>query len=466
MMGRRRSLGLAVGERRIVAAEVRAAHGRREVVRVAELVFPKEVTWDDPAAVGECLGRFLREQRLPRTGTIGIPARWVMAVARDVPPVGPRSLAAILRLEAERAFAPDSDHMVCDFASAPPEGKAGRALLVATTRGRLSAVVDAVRVARFKARAVTSTAAVLALAAPADSGGLTALVTPDGVEFVSARDGRLTAIRHAPIAGSGTVSRAVEAALRLAIGSTLASSEGAPGRVALWDGMGLSDAAREACAELGVELDVAPGLPLAGLSAAASGAGMPDGGAAPAAAVASAALDSDLAPFDFLHSRLAVRRARHWGRWAAWAAFLLLALAVAGGVLIADRRARKGEIAAMQGRLDAMAPAIAEAESVVQSVSEARGWYDRRPPLLDCLVGLTMAFPESGDIWATSLAIQEDMRGVLSGKATDEQAVLGVLDALQGSGAFAEVKLLYVQETRGAGGESSFAISFARVGAE
>ncbi len=466
MMGKRRSLGLALGERRIVAAEVRSARGRHEVVRVAELAFPEGVTWDDPVAVGGCLGRFLREQRLPRAGTIGIPARWLMTVTREVPPAGPRVLAGILRMEAERAFSLDSGQMVCDWAAAPAEGKAGKALLVATTSGRLSAVVDAARAARFKARAVTSTAAALALAGTADSDGLTALITSDGIEIAFRRNGRLTDIRHAPLAGSGTASDAVAAALRLAIGSRLASGQDGVGRVALWDGVGLSGSAREACAGLGVELDVAPELPLAGLPEAASGAGIPDGRAASAAALAAAGLEPGLAPFDLLHSRLAVRPARHWARWTAWAGFLLLAFAVGGGALVMDRKERKREIAAMQARLDEMAPSIAEAERVVESVNQARGWYDRRPPFLDCLVALTRAFPERGDIWATSLAVRDDMRGVLAGKATDEQAVLGVLDALQQSGAFAEVKLLYIQETRGAGGESSFDISFAHVAAE
>jgi len=465
MMGKRRSVGLALGERRIVAAEVRAARGRHEVVRVAELAFPEHVTWDNPAAVGGCLGRFLHEQRLPRTGTIGIPARWLMAVTREVPPAGPRVLAGILRMEAERAFLVDSNEMVCDWASAPPEGKAGKALLVATTSGRLRAVVDAARAARFKARAVTSTAAALALAGAADSDGLTALITPDGIETAFTRHGRLTDIRHAPLAGSGTASDAVAAALRLAIGSRLARGEDGVDQIALWDGVGLSGA-REACAGLGADLNVAPELPLAGLAEAACGAGVPNGRAASAAALAAAGLEPGLAPFDLLHSRLALRPTRHWVRWAAWAGFLLLAFAVGGSALVMDRSERKREIAAMQTRLDQMAPSIAEAERIVECVKQARGWYDRRPPFLDCLVALTGAFPESGDIWATSLAVRDDMRGVLSGKATDEQAVLEVLDALQQSGAFAEVKLLYIQETRGAGGESSFDISFAHVAAE
>ncbi len=478
MITKRRSVGLALGERGIVAAEVTGARGRREVVRVAELAFPEGLSWDDPQAVGAHLGQFLRERHVRGRVVVGLPARWLVTAAHEVPPVGGASLAGMLRLAAEREFSLGSDEMACDYASAPPEGEAGTALLVGTTREQLGAVEAAARGAGLKLRAVTSTGAALALAgsAPAD---LTAAAAPDGVEVVRVGRGGVTAIRYVPLPGRDGAPGAVAGALRLAVGSVPAGPEGRSDRIALWGGAGAAGASlRGVCGELGLELDAEPGLALAGLAEASAEAGVPVGRAAPAAALAAAGLDGDLLPFDLVHSRLAARHALRLGRPVTWAAALLVTFLIAGWAVVSDRIARKEEIAELQSRLTEMAPSIEAAESVVESVRQARGWHDRRPAFLDSLVGVTLAFPENGSIWATSLAVREDtsdpdrppaarsLLGALSGKATDERSVLAVLDALTAAGEFVNVNLLYVQETRGAGGDSAFAISFAYVGTD
>ena len=299
----------------------------------------------------------------------------------------------------------------------------------------------AARAAGFKVRAATSSSAVLALAAPSTADCVTVLAAPDGVEAVRVSGGKVTALRHVPLPEGGDPASALAGAVRLAVGSLGA---GQPQTALLWNDSGLGDGAlAAACGDLGIEA-------------------APESELSPAAALAAAGLDAAALPFDFLHSRLAVRDGRPYGRTAAWAAFLLLVLLVAGGTTIADRRARTGEIEAMRARLSEMAPSVAAARSVVDSVTLARGWYDRRPAFLDCLVALTAAFPDDGRVWATSLALREDQRGVLSGKATGKQLVLDLLDALRQSGGFAEVRLLYVRETRGAAGEDTFAIAFTR----
>jgi hypothetical protein len=230
---------------------------------------------------------------------------------------------------------------------------------------------------------------------------------------------------------------------------------------------------------LGLELETDPALPVEGLAEAAKAAGMPPGRAAPAAALALAGFRPELIPFDLTEPRLARRRQRHWARPAAWAGFVLLVAVVVVAAVLMDRRAAGREVADLRARWQQMQPSIEAAEQVVETVDTARGWYDRRPPFLDCLVALTLTFPEEGSIWATNLAIQEEamnesgvseqgegMRGVLSGKATSEQSVLDVLENLKGSGKFSEVQLLYIRETRGAAGDIAFSVAFTYSGAE
>ena len=103
---------------------------------------------------------------------------------------------------------------------------------------------------------------------------------------------------------------------------------------------------------------------------------------------------------------------------------------------------------------------LAEARDVVAKVTFARPWYDRRASYLDCMKELTLAFPEEGVIWTTSLATQEDMAVVFSGKAVSESAVLDVLDRLKANPRLSDVKPLYLRQAGRTGREIAFAMSF------
>jgi len=187
-----------------------------------------------------------------------------------------------------------------------------------------------------------------------------------------------------------------------------------------------------------------------------------------AGAVALALSDSNAAarPVDFVHSRLAERRQFRLGRRAYWAAALALTVLIAIVATVLDWRARRNELDELNERLEALAPEMEAATQVIDRVSEARGWYDRRPPFLECLRAISLAFPEDGRIWTNSLAVREDMRCVVSGKATDDGLILRLLDAFKGSEQFQEVKLLYVRAGQGSDRSSAFAIGFTFVPSE
>jgi hypothetical protein len=456
----------------MAAVEVRPSGGTYEVTGAAEIPLPEGVSWDDPAGVGNAIGQVLRERHMTLSGTVGLPARWLATATHRVPPVARPALVGLLRLAADGAFALGPNKVVCDYASAPPEGEAGDVLLVGTLRDRLGALTQAMAAARFGARAVTSTAAALAAASSNADGALTVMPTPEGVEVAGINRQGLTGLRHLPLSAAGSDPAATVRSLRLAA-SSMAGGHGAGVQMALWAD-GDTDALREACADSGIEVGLPSALPVKGVAEAAAQAGLSEVRAAAGAALAMDALAPRLLPFDLLHSHLAPAGTHPFRRPAIWAACILLALAVAGIALIADRRARKQTIQEMGAQLEDLKPSIEAAESVVESIAAARAWYDRRPPFLDALRGLTIAFPEDQRIWTTNLALamREDtagaptMEGVLTGKATAEQPVLVVLDALAGSGEFADVKLLYLQETRGAAEEHTFSIKFAYAGAE
>jgi hypothetical protein len=465
-------VGLILGDRSIAAVEVRPAGGTFEVSQAAEIALPEGVSWDDPAGVGRVLGEALRGRGMALSGTVGLPARWLAAAAHRVPPIARQSLPGLLRLAADGAFSLGPNRVVCDYASVPPEGQAGDVLLVGALRERMTALSEAMEAAKFRMRAVTSTVAALAAASAGPDGALTIMPTPEGVEVVRVSREGLVGLRHLPGSALSADPAATARSLRLTA-SSMGGAEGGDLRLALWaDGAG--DTLREACAENGIEVGLPSALPVKGVAEAAAKESLAETRVAAGAALAMDALAPRLLPFDLLHSRLAAKGRHPYRRPAVWAACVLLAFLVAGVALVADRNARKEVIRDLGAQLADMKPSIEAAESVVESIAGARAWYDRRPPFLDALRSMTLAFPEDQRIWTTNLglAMREDtkgvltMEGVLTGKATAEQPVLVVLDALAGSGEFADVKLLYLQETRGAAEEHSFSIKFAYTGAE
>ncbi|MCD6417146.1 MAG: hypothetical protein J7M08_10700 [Planctomycetes bacterium] len=456
MFGRNRFLGLALEERRILAAVVQRTHGEEcALLRAATFVFPEGASWHTaPAELGLQLGAWLREQEMTGRALIGLPARWLLSAKRQVPPVDEEARVGLLRLAAEEAFSLPAERMVCDFCADLNEGgDGGTALIVGTTRERLRAVQEAMASAGVKVSAVTSTGAVLALASSAEADAATALLCPDGVEVALVSDGTLHALGSAPLAAGEAVDKVVELALR----SVLASAGRSVERIDICDSLGLGRRAIAQIAEAaGLQAPHPPSIPVAGLNEADIAAGV----AAPPAALALTAACAGTLPFDLTRPRLARRPPRNWRHQVVRVAIILLVASAVAAALLSYRAARKADIASLQARLDEMAPSIAEAKGIVQTVEMARKWYERRPPILDCLVNITEAFPQEGRIWVTSLDIQEGARGVIVGKATDEESILDVLDKLKEAEPFTEEKLLYIRQTRAGAAEKAFAIAF------
>src|SRR5579862_4326436 len=92
-------LGIAVGERSMLVAEVHAASGGPQVVKTGEFTYPEGVGLKDGAALGAALGQFLKEQGFAaRLANFGLPAKWVVSKHKDVPAVDDSLLADTLRL--------------------------------------------------------------------------------------------------------------------------------------------------------------------------------------------------------------------------------------------------------------------------------------------------------------------------------------------------------------------------------
>jgi hypothetical protein len=483
MMMSRKMLGLAASERSITAVEVGVAHGRQAVLRTAEFPMPEGDAAREPAALGKALRQFLKQNHFSCSRcVIGLGTRWLAAREKLLPPTSADLVSGVLSLAAEREFASDPKDLVLDY-TRPVDCRRGDSstaqgqsvLLVAAPRRNVDHLLAAAEAAGLVVTAVTSSAMALAAgtAGASASRRLVLYLSPGGADLCVQAGGGFCLLRSLPVAappaagGESSEDRWVSD-LAGELGRILAllpgeSTSPQASELVIWRSSALP---AKAFRDLGERLSLAArqcaypsDLALAGDPAATAGE------SAAAAALAMTGFQAGALPVDFLHSRLTPRKRFALGSKAVWAAGLAALVVIGCLALLLQWQKQVREADELSRKLDEMKPAVAAAKDVLDKAAFARGWYDRRPRFLNCLRELTLTFPAEGRIWTTSLGIGEDMRGLLSGKASDEGAVLDVLDRLTKSPKFSDVKPLYIREVGGGSSEVSFAISlrFAKV---
>ncbi|MEO6437499.1 MAG: hypothetical protein ABIP55_17275, partial [Tepidisphaeraceae bacterium] len=200
MVGRSNSfLGLAVSDHAITCAELTPGGGDRHVVRrTATFIVPADLSLDTPDAAGQALAAFLRQKKFSTTrAVVGVPARWLVAVEKDLPPADEQQARAALRLQAERLAVAESGEVVFDFAGASSSREATKVLLVGMLRHRLDKVERLMDAAGMNVVAVTSVGLAMAAAVSkhTDDGGVLAL-TQGGGELVWRSGGAPRMLRH------------------------------------------------------------------------------------------------------------------------------------------------------------------------------------------------------------------------------------------------------------------------------
>src|SRR5258706_5493363 len=169
-------LGLAIGERSIIAAEVSGGGARPDAKRLAEFTYPSGASLADPAALGTALGEFLKENDFSaKAVVIGLPAKWLLVKTKEVPPADSHVAADLLRLAAEGEFSSELKELVFDYAGEASTAGARNVLLVATPQKYLDLANQLCDAAGLTPIAVTSSSAALG-AVVGRSGGKNAVV--------------------------------------------------------------------------------------------------------------------------------------------------------------------------------------------------------------------------------------------------------------------------------------------------
>jgi hypothetical protein len=450
-------IGVALGERECSVAEVaESKSGAVSVVRVGTFAYPAGVTVDQSQALGEALGKFMKGAGFGGgKAVVGLPARWLTSRERQVPPSDQATASAMLRLQAERQFPPELKDLVFDYAGRADASEGRTVLLLAASRQQVTRAAEAVRLAGMTPVAVTPSG--LALSAVTKARTVLAL-TGDSAELVVRSEHGPRVLRHVGVTGAQLLgSNGVPAPGLAALGSELlrtvsVTGEGNSEAVSLFDGVGLEENAISLLSRrAGMTLSSARNLAQLDVGGeGAMGAGSARYGAA--VALALVGLRPELMPADFLHTRLAPPKQRRVGRRVVWGAIAGVVLLGLIGYPVYDIYSTQAEIDGIYDSLAAKADEVKAAEQMAARMKLARGWYDLKPPVLDCLKHVTQAFPQEGTVWATNFTMKETGRGTLTGKGTDRRAVYAVRDFLMNDKRFSDVQLTETHEAAGAGG--------------
>jgi hypothetical protein len=144
-----------------------------------------------------------------------------------------------------------------------------------------------------------------------------------------------------------------------------------------------------------------------------------------------------------------------------WGAGVAAACVLGLGVLLAIWYGYSRGIAASKAWLKENDAQITAAQEFVDRATYAANWLSREPQFLECLKGLTTAFPEEPYLWASSLALNENGTGSVVGKTTSETSFYEMLDKIkQDDKEFADIKMMYLREGGRESREKEFAINF------
>jgi hypothetical protein len=484
MIGRGSSyLGVAVGDRAITCAEVAAAGSSRHAVRRTATFVPGEgMSLETPDATGQALAAFLRQKKFTATrAVVGVPARWLIAVEKEVPPADEEQAKAALRLQAERLAVAEHGEVVFDFAGRTDRAQLSKVLLVGMLRQRLENVERLLDAAGMNVISITSTGLALASATAArgGDGGVLALV-PGGGELVWRAGGSPRMLRHVPVAANGQVAPAgpaspIESELRRMIAMAPTNGSVASRSLLVLDGVGVEPERAAALSDrLGVPVKSAGAAEALGLASAMVAPADSDstdlqapGKFAPAMALALAGARPELMPVDFKHSRLTPPKPQRIGRPAVWGGILGAAVLVLLISMYVVTSQKENDLEGLNDQLKKIDPDVKAAKANIARLQYGRGFFDARPPVLDALRDITQSFHDEERVWATGVTFKDAgaiTRGTLTGKAADQQTALTLLNRLQKNKRFAEVKAPDLRKADERSGEWAFTISFVYTG--
>jgi hypothetical protein len=473
MIKPKKIVGLTIEDNAIIAADIRLEKDRFMVSSAKVFAFPEGVDLKDPESLGRELGQFLQENKFSgKKAIIGVSAKSLMLREKVLPSTTDKeSVAGILKIHAEREFSLGLDELALDYTGPVANDKSGRFFLVAMLKANLDRVITAVRWAGLTVISVTSSStavfSVLRKAVYPPVPRYFLYIREDYAEFV-ARDQEQTVDIKSIQKNINKETDQFVTELRRVMSFYYGAAKENGEQLLVWNATGAP------CRDelKAIEDSLSPYIKIieANKQPVADKLGLQTGEGADAfiapSILASAFNNSGLFYIDFLNSHMQAKRKVIKESQIMWSSAVAAGILVVFLVLFFIWRGNKKEIAGLKLKLRDMQVDVNSAKDVIKKVADSDGWYSNRPKIMECLKQLATVFPEEGRIWVTNLALSEEMKGVISGRASDEKTIIDVMDQLKGNGNFFDVQMIYLQGGNSNTQDISFSMNFSYTGKE
>jgi hypothetical protein len=449
-------LGIAVGERSMLVAELHAASGGPKVVKTGEFRYPEGVGLKDTAALGAALGQFLKEGPFnSRLAVFGLPARWVLSKHKDVPAVDEQLMADTLRLTAPNEFSSELGDLVYDFAGgAPTGGGTASVLLVAVPKRYIDQINQIAEAARVRVLEVTPFSTAVAASSKSARDALQLVLGPSGLEFTAQQNGQPRVLRY--VGASAEAAPTLLGELRRAAAQP---GEQARREMIVWNDTGADETPLHSIGQ-SLDLSLRDGqLNDLGVQIAPGSMNGRDFATPISLAVAGVAPTDRL--INFADSRLKPPPEKRVDRRTVLA--IAAALVVVFGIVwwYMSLRSRQTTLDELRQANNDKAVWRNEADKDVKKIELARKWHAERPRFVACLNDLTAVAPQTSDLYATVFQLHGDMKGELMGKATNVNVINALPDKLNQSKKFSNAHLVSIDRHENKGQtEITFVIDF------
>jgi Tfp pilus assembly protein PilN len=452
MKQNRNMLGIVFYEQAIAVAEVESGAGSDRVRRTAQFQLPDGVTLENIASIQTQFGAFLKEHGFKtRKAAVGISAKQMLPTLLKVPPIEDlQTRRETIQIHLERKLRMELPDVAFDYWK--NQDKNSQTTLAMTT---LKTTIASIRslLSGLKITPVLMTGTSLGIDFETSDGIDCNMVEyPKSVEMFLFENGDLKAVQMIPKEPSGLFDLQLAAAIVRQVSRiqwSVSIKSGTELNYICWTGNPQTTDSLKTVFGRFKRMDIT-----------AAGRTEEGGLCDYAVQLADRMLSADAPSINFLDGHQ-----QHKKRTMSRQRLTRIMLFVAAGVLLvgiylygwyADRAA----IVQYRRQLDSMKENVLSAEQTIEQVGRVRPWFMDQPVHLERLRELTLAFPQSSTIWLTSLAVDESLNQIITGRAVSEQAILDVVDTLKSNPLFGDIKLLYIRKMGKETNVMTFAINF------
>ena len=447
-------LGLTLTAGRLEGVLVRRSNGSMQVQKTLSAALALNPLTSDPELVGREIRNHLEQAGIrERRCVVCLPLSWALTLSTEVPDMPNEDMPGFLEIEAERGFPFGLEALSIGRSLYRSVTGKSFATQVAIPRNHLEQVERSLKAAQLRATSFTLGISVHQVPEKDSSHGVLALVLDEAsVDAQVTCAGGVVVMRSLDgvFESEGVQSRlSTDLLLReikITLGQLPADFRDSVRRVRVF---GRSEPARRFVSESAQRLQLA-GMKVELVEAYAPNEfskSLPAGVEVSPAFSAAARCVTGLAPlFEFLPPKIsAVQQltSRFASKKLGWigAAAAALLLLVGGAFAV-----QQFQLSRLRSQWAGMEKNVRELEDMQAQIRRFRPWFDSSFRNLTVLKKITEAFPENGVVTAKTLEIRDVSSVTCSGVASDNQALLKMLDQLR---AAKDVRDLKVDNIRG-----------------